>query len=416
MANLNHFLWLTTRNGFRPAETLALLRVFGSPERAYFAGEDEYDLLGLPKWKKASLLDKDLTRAEEIQADCERLGIHILTIQDAGYPERLGQIDDPPCVLYWKGKPLDVDNRLTVGVVGTRSCTPYGVSMAQRLGLELARAGVILVSGIAEGVDAAGLKGALQGGGTVISVLGGGIDVIYPKCNAWLYEDVAVAGTLVSEYPPGTRCAGYHFPVRNRILSGLSMGVAVAEAGEPSGALITARLALDQNREVFAFPGPADARASLGANRLIQRGEAKLILGATDILEELAPLFPGRVRRPEPLNAQEAAERLAAVGAVSWREKERREPAAKKQEGKKEVDKEPERAYISLSDDPEAFADDERDLLLALAGNTMTSDDLGEAAQLSTRRVLTALTTLQVRGLVEELPGKRFRSTVVLRP
>ena len=231
MANLKYFLWLTTRRGFQPGEVCALLNHFGSPERVYFADREEYALLGLPGGKRAALEEKDLTGAEKILADCDRLGIRIMTIQDAEYPERLSQIDDPPAVLYWKGRPPAVDDILTVGVVGTRKCTPYGEILAGKLGLELARSGVTLVSGMAEGIDADSLRGALQGGGTVISVLAGGMDVIYPRQNARLYQDVAASGTLMSEYPPGTGHAGYHVPIRNRIISGLSMGVVVGESG-----------------------------------------------------------------------------------------------------------------------------------------------------------------------------------------
>lgn len=404
MANLGYFLWLTTRKGFQPGDPWQLLQRFGTPEAVYFAAPEEYALAGIPAAKSRALEDKSLAGAEEILADCDRLGIRILTIQDAEYPERLAQIDDPPCVLYWRGKSLQVDGALTVGVVGTRSCTPYGVGQAGKLGLELARSGAVLVSGMARGIDTAGLKGALQGGGTVIGVLGGGLDVVYPRENRWLYEDAAAAGTLVSEYPPGTRHEAFHFPIRNRILSGLSLGVAVVEAGQPSGALITARLALEQNREVFAFPGPADAPASLGANRLIQRGEAKLILSAYDLLEEFLPLFPERLQTRAPLPEEESKSRLDVAP----------EPPKTEKQKEKEVDKGPQRAYISLSDDPEAFTDDERDLLLALKRRTLTADELSEAAQIPARRVLSALTMLQVRGLVEEHPGKRYAAAVIL--
>ncbi|BDF67073.1 hypothetical protein CE91St43_10450 [Oscillospiraceae bacterium] len=406
MANLKYFLWLTTRRGFQPAEAGKLLERFGTPEAVYFADPEEYGLLGLPAAKRKALEDKDLSGAERILADCDRLGIRILTIQDANYPERLAQIYDPPCVLYLKGRELAVDEELAIGVVGTRSSTPYGEGLAGKLGLELARSGAMLVSGMAEGIDAAGIRGALKGGGGVVSVLGGGIDVVYPKQHRWLYADVAAAGTLVSEYPPGTEHAGFHFPVRNRILSGLSLGVVVVEAGEPSGALITAHAALEQNREVFAFPGPADGPASLGANRLIQRGEAKLVLSARDVLEEFAAQFPGRVHPLPPMEAEEIRERLEAPVPEGKEEK----PA------EKEVDKERPRAYISLSDDSEAFTDDERDLLLALQRRALTADDLVEAVQIPARRVLSALTMLQVRGLVEERPGKRFTAAVLLTP
>lgn len=415
MANLNYFLWLTTRKGFQPGEAWSLLQAFGTPERVYFATAEEYELLNLSGTRRASLLDKDLSGAEAIRADCARLGIRILTIQDADYPERLSQIEDPPCVLYCKGKPLHVDDTLTVGVVGTRKSTPYGTNMARRLGLDLSRAGGVLVSGIAEGIDAAGIQGALRGGGTVISVLGGGIDVVYPKNHERLYEDVAAAGTLVSEYPPGTTHDGFHFPIRNRIISGLSMGVVVVEAPARSGAVITARLALDQNREVFAYPGPADAPASLGCNRLIQQGEAKLVCSARDILMEFAPLFPGWAARLEPVDEDEATRRLEELPASADAESRRASGNKKGAGDEKEVDKEPQRAYISLSDDPEAFTDDERDVLFALGEKTLTADEITERTQLPARRVLSALTMLQVHAQVEERPGKRFYALVILR-
>ena len=406
MASIKYFLWLTTRRGFQPVDACRLLEHFGTPEGAFFADPEEYELLGLPPFKRKSLADKSLDGAERILEQCDKLDIRILTIQDAEYPERLAQIYDPPCVLYVKGKTLAYDEALAVGVVGTRKCTPYGEKVAGRLGLELARSGAMVVSGIAEGLDSAALKGALQGGGTVTSVLGGGIDIIYPRQNKYLYQDVAAAGALISEYPPGTEHSGFHFPIRNRILSGLSVGVAVVEAGIPSGALISARHALEQNREVFAVPGPVDAPASRGTNLIIQRGEAKLITNANDILCEFSGLFSGIVRHAEPLPLVEADSRLAI--AVP---EEKPDKAAEKV-----VDKEPERAYITLSDDPEAFTDDERDILLAIQKTSLTADDIVDAAQIPARRVLSALTMLQVRAMVEEKPGKRFYANVVLRP
>lgn len=409
MANLKYFLWLTRRRSVSARDVGSLLAHFGTPEAVYFAQEEEYDLLGLAQGKKESLLDKELDGAERILEACERLGIQIMTIQDADYPERLAQIDDPPAVLYWKGKPLNLEERLSLSVVGTRQCTPYGEMMAGNLGMELARADAVLVSGMAEGIDCAGIRGALQGGGAVVSVLGGGLDVIYPKQHRWLYEDVTASGTLVSEYPPGTEHAGRHFPVRNRIISGLSMGAVVVEAGEPSGALITARLALEQNREVFAFPGAANAPASLGCNRLIQRGEAKLVLSAQDILNEFVPLFPNLKIEPSPLAEQVARERLSVL----------RETAPRKQSAEKtpkEVDKVPKREYISLTDAPEAFTEDERDILMAIEKKGLTVDDISEGAQIPVRRVSSALTMLQLRGYVEEQAGKRFYAKVILKP
>jgi len=415
MANLNDFLWLTTRKGlFKSFELRALMDYFGSPERIFLADSAEFERLNLTEAQKAALRDKNLRQVEQIQADCDRLNMRIMTFQDADYPARLKEIDDPPYVLYLKGRPLHVDDVITVGVVGTRSCTPYGIQLAGRLGLDLARAGVTLVSGIAKGIDAAGIRGALQGGGTVISVLGGGIDVPYPKEHTLLYDDVAASGTLVSEYPPGTSNAGYHFPVRNRIISGLSLGVAVVEASVPSGALITARQALDQSREAFAFPGPVNASASLGCNRLIQRGEAKLIMSAADILEEFASFVPNGVKRAAPMDDAEAAERLAAVPVLA--QTAYGQGVKKPLPTEKEVDKEPPRAYISLADGTETFNDDERNVMLALAENTLTADELTEILQIPTPRISSTLTMLQVRDLVEERPGKRFYAKAILKP
>jgi DNA processing protein len=406
VAALKYWIWLTTRRGLTPLQTFRLLDHFGTPEAAYFADREEYRLCGLTDWQQRTLLDKSLDGAERILGDCDRLGIRILTIQDAEYPERLRQIANPPCVLYVKGKLFPFDELVTVGVVGTRRPTEYGKIMAGRLGMELARGGALVVSGIARGLDAAALRGALKGGGSVVSALGGGIDVVYPAENRWLYEDVAAVGALISEYPPGTENKGEHFPIRNRIISGLSLGVAAVEAEERSGTLITMRLALDQGRDAFAVPGNADAPMSRGTNLLIQRGEAKLVLSGWDILCEYEHLLPGRVSRPEPLPAQEEAARLEVAESPQ-------EPEPQEEVTAETVDNPENMAYITLEDG--ALTDDERDILLALEGRGLRTDDLVELTQIPARRVSSALTMLQIHGYVEEKAGRRFESTVVLK-
>lgn len=408
MATLKYWLWLTTRKGLQPKDNLELLGRFGTPEAAYFADPAEYELAPISQQGKAALLNKNLDEAERILADCERLGIRILTLQDAEYPERLFNIENPPVVLYVKGRLFHFDEEVTVAVVGTRRPSEYGKRMAGKLGLELGRAGALVVSGIAEGLDSAALKGALQGGGSVVSVLGGGIDVVYPQENRWLYRDVAAAGALISEYPPGTEHAGWHFPIRNRIISGLCAGAVIVEGGVRSGALITLREALNQNRETFAVPGPADAPMSYGPNHLIQRGEAKLVTSAWDILVEFESRYPGRLERKESLTEVEEAERLAV-------EPGRAPVATSAPVEPKTVDKGPKRAYITLKECRDRFTDDERDILLALGEKSRPADDLAEAAQIPARRVLSALTMLQVNGYVEEKPGKRFESTILIQ-
>lgn len=408
MATLRYWIWLTTRKGVGHQAAFRLLEHFGSPEGAYFADGEEYKLAGLDGRALRSLEDKSLTGAERILGECERLGVRVLTIQDAEYPERLRQINDPPCVLYVKGKLFHFDEELVIGVVGSRNPSPYGVRMAGKLGLDLARRGVLVVSGIAQGLDSAALKGALSGGGKVVSVLGNGVDVVYPAQNRDLYADVAAAGALISEYPPGTRADSRTFPVRNRIISGLSLGVVAVEAGAHSGTLITTRLALDQNRDVFAFPGPADAPMSRGTNRLIKRSEAKLVESADDVLEEFAQLYPHKLRTVAPLSEADEAARLEGIPVPE--EEPKPEPPPKQ-----EVDKGEKRAYITLKDGQGELTDDERDILLALEERPLGPDDLVERTQIPARRVLSTLTMLHLHGYVEEKPGKRFEAKVLIK-
>ena len=231
MSTLKYWLWLTTRRGLRTRSALNVLEWFGSPERTYFADPAEYTRIpGLTEGEQKTLLEKELGLADSILGSCQELGIRIMTWQDASYPERLRSIYEPPLVLYVKGKHIPFDEKVVIGMVGTRKCTPYGEKMGGKLALDLARSGAVVVSGIAEGIDTACIRGALKGGGTVVSVLGGGIDVHYPWVNHGLYEDVAAVGALISEYPPGTRPLGTNFPIRNRIISGLSLGVVVVES------------------------------------------------------------------------------------------------------------------------------------------------------------------------------------------
>lgn len=393
MAALKYWLWLITRKGLGNQGVEQVLERFGSPEQAYFADPAEYDLL--PGGPAAALRDRSMDAAERIMGDCDRLGVRIMTRQDADYPSRLRQLDDAPHVLYLKGSLPDFDEEAAIGVVGTRNATEYGKSVASRLGMELARGGAVVVSGTAAGIDTCAVRGALQGGGIPVCVLGGGIDVPYPKGNRYLYEDVAAAGLLVSEYPPGTENLGPHFPIRNRIISGLSLGIVVVEAGEfGSGAVITANHALDQGRDVFAVPGNVDAKESRGCNRLIQQG-AKPVLGAEDILCEYRSLYPAKLTRKAPMGADETARRLQTAQTPSAPVKPATPVKAE------ERARRPRRSGQGLTDDELA-------LLCALGDKSLQADELVELTQIPARRVLSALTMLQIAGWVEEKAGKRF--------
>lgn len=403
MGALKYWLWLSNLGKIPGAHAFDLLQHFGSPEAAYAADNEAYEaILGLPENIKQGLRNKSLLRAEQILADCARLNLRILTLSDTEYPERLRQISEPPCVLYIKGRLPQMDDELAIGIVGARKSTPYGELAARRMGMELARQGAVVVSGIARGIDSAAITGALTGGGSVISVLGNGIDVVYPRGNEGLYEDVAVTGALVSEYPPGTQPDGIHFPVRNRIISGLSLGVLVVEGHDRSGSLITARLALEQNRDVFAIPGNWNAPMSRGPNLLIQKGEAKLVMEEWDILEEYRYSYPHKIHTKMPVPQKET-------------------PVSKKVEPEQSATKaeEPQvpsgTVVIDLKQEPEALTDDERVILLALEARDCTADEIIEDTGIPARRVLSALTMLQLRKFVFEETGKRFRTPVLIK-
>ena len=392
MSALKYWLWLTELPGLTNQTRLALLRHFPTPEDVYYADPEEVLLTeGITREQAKLLEDKDCSGADRILADCQRLDLDILTIQDAGYPNRLRNIYDPPCLLYVRGRLPAFDDEASIAVVGTRDCTPYGVSCAEKLGYGLAAGGAVVVSGLARGVDSAALRGALRAGGTVTAVLGNGLDVIYPPENQYLYEDVAAAGALVSEYPPGTSPEAKHFPVRNRIMSGLCVATLVVEAPARSGALITAGTALEQGRDVFAVPGPIDAPTSVGCNRLIRNG-AGLVTDAWDILGEYEPRFPDKLRR-------EGARETPAVLGYQARQKTEPKPVP---------------PSVSLSHNDYSLTDDQIRLLRALTEEPMLVDDLIELTDIPTRRVLSALTVLEIEHLVTQHSGKRYARAVNL--
>ena len=392
MSALKYWLWLTELPGLTNQTRLALLRHFPTPEDVYYADPEEVLLTEDITREQAKLLeDKDCSGADRILADCQRLDLDLLTIQDAGYPNRLRNIYDPPCLLYVRGRLPAFDDEASIAVVGTRDCTPYGVSCAEKLGYGLAAGGAVVVSGLARGVDSAALRGALRAGGTVTAVLGNGLDVVYPPENQYLYEDVAAAGALISEYPPGTPPEAKHFPVRNRIMSGLCLGTLVVEAPARSGALITAGTALEQGRDVFAVPGPIDAPASVGCNRLIRDG-AGLVSDAWDILGEYEPRFPDKLRR-------EGARETPAVLGYQARQKTEPRPVP---------------PSVSLSHNDYSLTDDQICLLRALTEEPMLVDDLIELTDIPTRRVLSALTVLEIEHLVTQHSGKRYARAVNL--
>jgi DNA processing protein len=285
--DLKYWVGFNIVPGVGPVRFRRLLDYFGEAPRAWQASASELARAGLDSKTAESVV---ATRQRlNLERELERLaqqGVQVLTWEDAGYPRLLKEIHAPPPLLYVKGQLSPADD-LAVAIVGTRRATVYGKEVTARLAGDLARNRVTVVSGLAKGIDALAHRATLDAGGRTIAVLGSGMDIIYPPEHARLARDIVERGALVTDYPLGTQPEAGNFPPRNRIISGLSLGTVIVEAGEGSGALITADYALEQNREVFAVPGNITSPRSRGCNRLIQRSGAKLVLDVADILEEL---------------------------------------------------------------------------------------------------------------------------------
>ena len=399
MAGTKYWVWLSEQKGLSTRMKLQLLEHFGTPENIYYADAEDYlQVEGMNQRLAAQLSDKSTAAADRILGDCERLELRILTMQDADYPVRLRNIYEPPCLLYVKGQLPLIDEEVAIAMVGTRKATPYGIETAQELAYAMAKQGALIVSGGAYGIDTAAHRGALRAGAKTVALLGCGMDVIYPAGNEWLYRDVAASGALVTEYSPGTPAIGQHFPIRNRIISGLCLATVVVEAPERSGALITAHTALEQGRDVFAVPGPIKAPMSRGCNRMIADGEASLVADTADVLWEYEARFPhklhcGRVEMPQTMGYQARQETAAAKAA----------------------EREPEKLpTLDVREGQNSLTDDQVRILKKLKDGEMQVDDLIEAVDLPTRRVLSALTVLEIEEYVTQSSGKRFSLNVEL--
>lgn len=410
---LKYWIWLSTRQGVSSAQALALLNRFGSAEAVYQADRQmlqSEELPGVPE----SLLDKELTGSEIILQQCYHKGIHIMTIQDAAYPGRLRAIADAPLVLYYRGVFPAIDTLPVIAMVGTRRASVYGLVQAKRLGYQIARCGGIVVSGGAEGIDTMCLTGALTAGRPVLAVLGCGVDVVYPQSNKTLFEDIAVRGCIISEYPPATPALGSHFPVRNRILSALSLGVVVVEAPKRSGALITANCALEQGRDVFTIPGNVGTASCEGNIQLLREG-ALVVEDGWDVMKEYVHLFPELVSfqppgkpmtlTPEQRSRAVMREKKAADKPAPRAKKD--PPAA--QSDTKIIDKPENRAYIDVQEILSGLSPDEKAVALLLQGGEKHIDRLIAESGLPAARVTPALTLLQIKGYVRSLPGRRFQ-------
>ena len=358
MADLRYWIALSVVPDIGPVYARKLLSMFKTPEKIFDAEMDDLlSLEGIGINRAKSIKEFSLWEVVDKQIKVlEEKDINIVSLHGFSYPEMLREIEDAPVVLYMKGD-LQPQDRYAIAIVGSRKPTPYGTSVAENISGELASMGFTIVSGMARGIDSISHKGALRAGGRTIAALGSGLDVPYPSENKGLMDKIAVSGCVISEFPPGTSPDRENFPRRNRIISGLSLGVLVIEATSDSGSLITTGYALEQGREVFAVPGNITASNSVGTNELIKRG-AILTRRAEDIVEELAPVLKGFIRSKE-------------------------------------------KAKIEVTDE-------EKNLCNILSGEPKHIDSISRESGLPTSKVLEILLGLELKGAIKQTMGNRF--------
>jgi len=366
------WLALTLTPGIAARLTARLLHEFGTPEGVFHASLTALEGCNLPAPAAQAIFKKQFFwRAEKELDAIRRIGCRIINCTEPEYPQSLLQIYDPPALLYVRGDP-SILNAPSLSIVGTRRPTIYGTQVAERMGRDLAKRGLVIVSGLARGVDALAHNGATSVGGRAIGVLGTGVDVCYPKENKKLFEKVLEKGAIISELPTGSHPAPENFPVRNRIIAGMPLGVVIVEGKQYSGSLITARLAMEFGREVFGVPGNVTQEMSFAPNQLIKQG-AKLVTSAEDVIEELPTPIRSALVQAEVLESEQR-NLLAADGLT---------PTEKK-------------IYALLTTE-----------------QPRPIDDLVETTGLNSYEVLATLFDLEIKGIIRQLPGKLFTKVLL---
>ncbi len=382
---VDYWLWFALKSGISPKRKIALLQQFGSPEVLFRMSKKQIWKEKFSIRERIQLSDKDMEYAEAVKERCKEVGIHILTYNNPAYPEKLKEIPDPPCLLYVRcSEKVNLNDKICISMVGNRDMTKYGELAANDIGAGLAKAGVVVVSGMAKGIDSASHVGALKGGGYTVAVLGCGADIVYPPCNDGLMRSIIEHGMIMTEYPPGTPPLGKHFPVRNRIISGLSEGSVIVEAPIRSGSLITADLALKQNRDVFAVPGDINRFHSRGCNKLISKG-AVLVNSAEDVLKEYEFVFRNILKQ---YKVQES--KNVASGA------------------KEAIDTIPKKTVMVENPNDANFSEFQKRIIENLSLTPVSLEQLLEQTKLSADILSTELTMLELDGVIKELPGKHF--------
>lgn len=412
MTETKYWLWLSLALGSVSRRITAVLERFDSPEAVYECRDKSAfsDIEGLDEKNIDSLLDKSTQKVDEVWETCKNKGIRILTYSSPLYPQNLTTIYDPPYVLYVRCREkIDLNNYLKIAMVGNRRSTKYGDAAATQLAYDISRCGALVVSGMAEGIDGASHKGALLAEKPTVAVLGSGVDICYPSFHKSLYESIIENGMVISEFPPGTPPLAHNFPIRNRIISGLCDATIVVEAPLSSGSLITADLALEQGREVFAVPGNIDNPESGGTNNLIKQG-AKIVTESYDVIKEFTDLYENVTK--EPKTTKKAPKKEDNKNAESKNViKTAEEPENEKDFVEITVNP---ASFLSVDDDDEPtdfkqnITRSEQTILDNLMLSPIHIDRLCEITGFAPNIVSSSLTILEMRGLVKSHPGKNF--------
>ena len=413
MAELKYWIWMNELD-IKPYLLKDVLDYFGGPQEAFFAEQNDFKKIpGIYAHDINALCNKSLEHVYRIQDDMAATKGRIITIQDAEYPERLRYIPDPPLILYMRGVLPVIDDEAAIGVVGTRKCSPYGLAAAQKIAEEIAIHGGLVVTGMAAGIDAAAARGALKGGGSVVGVLGTGVERVYPsdKESVRLFEDVLEnEGCLVSEYPPGSEPHGRHFPRRNRIISGLSVALLALEIPTvKSGTMHTVGHALEQGREVFIVPANIDAPNSQMSNQLITEGFSAATKG-WHVLAEYHGTYP-RVKEHDEVPLSLRSEILRENPLAFPLKKQ----ALKKAATKKVVDTTEKEDYIEFDTLLKGRSDAEITVLKVLDNTPIHVDEIIARTNLPAQKVSVCLTTLQIAGIISAYPGKLYGFTAKVK-
>ena len=391
------WIWLQTALG-AGARTSEILEYFGSPEELYLAGSNEWRLSGLFTEKKIHAL-KSSTPSEtaKVLNECRSKGYNIITPDTNLYPVRFKQLWDMPLVIYGVGDCSVINDEVSIGIVGTRNASSYGIETAQKLSFRLAQAGATIVSGGALGIDSEAHAGAMLAKGRTFAFLGCGLSYDYLKENASLRKAITRYGAVFSEYQPFTAPSRVTFPIRNRLISGASLGIVVIEAGVKSGSLITANFALEQGRDVFAVPGDIVRSSFGGTNHLIKNG-AKPVFSAEDILCEYENRYGDR------FDIEKAREPLHKVQYVDYRK-----PKSKNEKVQPVAVEDVKKPSVKKQSEVEGVSQDAQNIYRALGEEPMHIDDIIRATGMKMNIVLSSLTELELVGAVEQMTGKKYK-------